>query len=428
MLKTDLDKLRWTKKADEPILIKELDLHGSNRGWLVIDSLGSGRAVGGVRMGVGVTLDEVRELAAEMTLKFSFLNLPTGGAKAGIRTPSPVSGREREALFLGLGEALEPLLRAGVYLPGTDMGTYPRDLDNLLRGAGMREKKQGATLDSGYYTAVSVFSAVEAALAFLGIPMSGARIGIQGLGKVGRRLVQLASEVGLRVAAVSTRMGAVYSAQGLDAERLVDLAERKGDEVVLNYEEGRAIEREELFEQDLEILCPCAGLYPVHPGNVDRIGAKLLVSGCNVTATSEVEDRLFARGITYLPGFVCNSGGVLCYILADYGLSEEEIRTFIGSGIRRKVTSLLTRAEERGESPRALAHRIVKQNQERFACESEAKAKGKTRLARIRYRNAGTMEMIRTAVWPLVRSGLPGPRSIRRGLARKIVFDRLFQR
>ncbi len=426
MLKAEPGKLRWVKKADEPILIREFDLHGNNRGWLVIDSLGEGKATGGVRVGAGVTLDEVQELAAEMTLKFSFLNLPLGGAKAGICSPFPLSGREREVLFFCFGEALGPLLREKIYLPGTDMGTYPRDIDNLLRGAGVLEKEQEEIEDSGLYTALSVFSALEAALSFLGIQLPGARMGVQGLGKVGRRLVQLASKAGLKIVAVSTSMGAVYSAQGLDGQRIVDLAQSKGDECVLDLEEGGFIELNELFEQDLDILCPCAGLHPIHRGNVDRIKAKVIVAGCNAAADTETEARLFARGITYLPGFVCNSGGVLCYLLSGYGLSEAEISRFLRDGIRRKVASLLARARDHGESPGASARRIVRRNQERFVSESQARAQGKMRTAVTRYRNAGTKEMMRTALWPLVRGSLSGPWSVRKRLAKAILFERLF--
>jgi glutamate dehydrogenase/leucine dehydrogenase len=422
----DFKKLKWTIREDEPMLVKEVDLKGNNRGWLVIDSLGDGHATGGIRFGGGVSLDEVQALAAEMTLKFSFLNLPLGGAKAGIYNPYPLSIRERDDLFLGFGKALGPLLRERIYLPGTDMGTYPRDIDQLLRGAGAGEMSQGESLDSGYYTAVSVFSALQAIASVVKSPLPGARIGIQGLGKVGLSMVELAFKHRLKVVASSSRTGALYSPLGLDIEQIVSLAERYGDDLVLHYQGATATAPEELFEQDLDILCPCAGLYPIHPGNLDNIKAKIIVSGCNVTATSEVEDKLFARGISYLPGFVCNSGGVLCYHLSNHGFKKEEISKFLSQGIRRKVTSLLLRAKKSGESPCAMAHRIVKQKQERFTRESEAMLQGKLRMAAARFKSAGVREMMRTGLWPLVRGALSGPPSLRRRLARRVLFERLF--
>jgi glutamate dehydrogenase (NAD(P)+) len=426
LVNAELKKWRWRKKADEPILVKEVDLNGKRRGWLVVDSLGDGQAVGGVRMGEAVTLDEVQKLAAEMTLKFSFLNLPVGGAKAGIYNPSSLSIREREDLFLRFGKGLGPLLRERIYLPGTDMGTYPRDIDQLLRGAGIVERRQTESLDSGFYTAVSVFSALEATASVLGIPLAGARIGIQGLGKVGLRMVQLALKHSLKIVAVSTKLGMICSSDGLNGEQIVDLAKQNGDNLILHYKGVNPMPPEELFEQDVEILCPCAGLYPIHLRNVEKIKAKMVVSGCNVTAAPEVEARLFDRGITYLPGFACNSGGVLCYLLSSYGFRGEEISEFLNQGIHYKVASMLIRARESGESPCAMAHWIVKQNQERFAGESEAMLQGKLRMAASRFKNSGTREMVRTAMWPFVRSALSGPPSLRRGLAKGILFKRLF--
>lgn len=73
-------KQKWVKKRN-PILIKEVNLPKHTTGWLVIDSIGSGVAVGGIRLGKNVSLEEVKQLAAEMTLKFSFYNRPIGELK-----------------------------------------------------------------------------------------------------------------------------------------------------------------------------------------------------------------------------------------------------------------------------------------------------------------------------------------------------------
>jgi glutamate dehydrogenase (NAD(P)+) len=418
-------KSMWAKKAEGPLLVKEVDLQGNNRGWLVIDSLGNGQASGGIRLGNGVTLSEVQALAAEMTLKFSFLNLPLGGAKAGISCPSPVSEEERARLFFSFGEGLGSILREKTFLPGTDMGTYPEDIGHLFRGAGLVKNNPGL-LDSGFYTAVSVFSALKATSSILGVSLSGARIGIQGLGKVGLKLFSLAHEHGTKIVAVSTRAGTLYSGQGLETKQIIDLAGKYGDNLVSHYQGADNIDLEDLFEQDMDILCPCAGLHPIHRGNVDRIRAKIIVPGCNVAAAPETEERLFNKGIIYLPGFVCNSGGVLCYLLSTYGFSGEAISNFLSQGIGRKVSSLLIQARKNNESPAATAMSIVKKNQERFIRESEARAKGRLNLGMVRLRRSGLTEIIRTLLWPIVQNALSGSPSIRKKLARKILFQRLF--
>jgi glutamate dehydrogenase/leucine dehydrogenase len=417
----------WIKNDEGPLLVKEVYLQNNTCGWLVVDSMGNGQAVGGMRLGENITLDEVKELAAEMTQKFSFLNLPIGGAKAGICCPNPLSEKEREELFFSFGKGLGHLLHERTYLPGADFGTYPVDIQWLFRGAGIVKNGHEEAPDAGFYTAVSVFSALQAASSFLGIPLAGARIGIQGLGKVGLKMLQLVYQHRLKVVGVSTRRGALYSSGGLDPEQLLDLADRYGDELVFHYHNALCIPCEDLFEQDMEILCPCAGSYPINMNNIHKIKAKIIVPGCNVAATTEVEDRLFHRGITFLPGFVCNSGGVLCYLLSNYGFLDEEITNFLTKGIQQKVSSLLVKAKKRGESPATTALSIVKENQERFVHESEARLKGHVSLGLARFRRSGTKEMIRTALWPFVQSALSDSISLRKQMARKILFNRFFR-
>ena len=54
-------------------------------GYVVIDSTVGGRARGGLRMLPDIDEEEIRRLARAMTLKYGFLGLPQGGAKAGVR-------------------------------------------------------------------------------------------------------------------------------------------------------------------------------------------------------------------------------------------------------------------------------------------------------------------------------------------------------
>jgi glutamate dehydrogenase/leucine dehydrogenase len=336
-----------------------------------------------------------------------------------------MSEQERASLFINFGEKLGPILRERTFLPGTDMGTYPEDIGNLFRGAGVVRKNQ-ELLDSGFYTAISVFSALKATSAILGVPVSGARIGIQGLGKVGLKLFSLAFKHGMKIVAVSTRVGGLYSRHGLEAEQILDLAGKYGDDLVSHYQRADFIHLEELFEQDMEILCPCAGLYPIHRGNIDKIRAKIIVPGCNVAAAPEIEEKVFSKGILYLPGFVCNSGGVLCFLLSTYGFREEETSNFLSQGIGRKISALLTQAKKNNKSPAVVAMNIVKRNQEGFIQESEARSKGRLNLAMVRFRKSGTKEMIRTLLWPIVQNALSDSSSLRKKLVQKILFERLF--
>ena len=53
-------------------------------GYVAIDSTVGGRSCGGLRMLPDIEEAEIRTLARSMTLKYGFLGLPQGGAKAGV--------------------------------------------------------------------------------------------------------------------------------------------------------------------------------------------------------------------------------------------------------------------------------------------------------------------------------------------------------
>ena len=53
-------------------------------GYVVVDNLAAGPAIGGVRMAADISVVEVARLARAMTLKNAMAGLPHGGAKGGI--------------------------------------------------------------------------------------------------------------------------------------------------------------------------------------------------------------------------------------------------------------------------------------------------------------------------------------------------------
>jgi glutamate dehydrogenase/leucine dehydrogenase len=97
-----------------------------------------------------------------MTLKYGFLGLPQGGAKAGVRGEPEGDPIERRQILERFGRAIAPLLRKQVYIPDTDMGTTNADIQYLLDSVGIRTKRRelrGA--HSGYYTALTVLAGLS---------------------------------------------------------------------------------------------------------------------------------------------------------------------------------------------------------------------------------------------------------------------------
>ncbi len=420
------NKTKWINRK-EPLFIKEVKLPDNLIGWIVIDSIGTGYSSGGIRLGKKVSLEEVKLLANEMTLKRSFYNQPIGGAKAGIYCPHPSDNLSREEIFKNFGNALKPLIESKIYSPGTDMGTTQKDIKHLFEGAGINKVYDNDVIDSSFFTAISIFSALKALCLFNDLNLKGMRLGIQGLGKVGLKLLEFATKHEMKLVAGSTQYGALYSTEGLDVNRMLDLSRKYGDKFVNYYDKNDKISLEEFFEKDMDVLCPCAGIYPINSKNIDRIMAKIIVSGCNVAATEKIEKQLYKKGIAYLPGYVCNAGGVLGYTLKKFGIESNERSSFLSQGIQNRVNYLLRQSEKLGQAPSYIARSIVRQNQEKFASESQARLKGRLSVLIVRWRNDGIAAILRTIFWKFGKHKPISSNYIRKHLARKIAFNQLFK-
>jgi len=79
---------------------------------------------GGFRYHPDVNLDEVKALAALMTLKTAVVNIPYGGAKGGVKcNPKEMSRRELEVLTREYAKALAPFIGPDIDIPAPDVNT-----------------------------------------------------------------------------------------------------------------------------------------------------------------------------------------------------------------------------------------------------------------------------------------------------------------
>ncbi len=335
------------------------------RAALVIDTTRFGLSAGGVRMAPDLTLREIARLARAMSYKFALLELPCGGAKAGIWLDPDAPERGRAiAAFL---EAIRPLTEAGVYLPGADMGTRGADFAALYAGRGRRdlggEVIDGLPLED-HLTGAGVVAAAKAACEWCRVQLAGMRVAIEGFGKVGTGAARYFAREEALVVAVSTVRGTLYDPRGLDVERLIELRREAGDGA-LELWAGRllGLAPADLFLLPVDVLVPGARPDVLHPGNAASVRARFIVPAANIPYAPGTAVRLAARGVLALPDFATNAGGVLGGLAVMQGLAPGQALAMVRERIAANTLRVLAAARERQctpcEAALALARRWI---------------------------------------------------------------------
>lgn len=361
-----------SSKRNGPEIVREITLAGGKaQGFVVIDSVLGGGGTGGIRIGGDITLDEVAALAREMTFKFAWLNIPRGGAKSGICIHADLKSDD-PGLFREFGSEVSDLLRTGQYVAGQDMGVGSTEFKEVMRGAGMpvSDPAPDEGIDSNYYTALTALVAMRTVADFEGKSLDGCKVLVEGVGKVSRHLLKMLDSEGATVVGASTIRGAIFREDGIEVERLVTLAEEFGDACIEKYDDGETIPPHELYLQPADILVPGARVNAIDESIADRLAVRAVISVANAATTPGSESILFSRNILYVPGFVCNSGGIFCWYMASQ--SPEMRSAIFDREFSRKISWLLRDADRKGISVADLARRQAMRNSDRMKNEEHS--------------------------------------------------------
>ncbi|KOX14868.1 MULTISPECIES: Leu/Phe/Val dehydrogenase [Micromonospora] len=264
-----------------------------------IYSTALGPALGGTRFYPYASeedaLADVLDLSRGMAYKNALAGLDLGGGKAVIwGDPEQVKS---EALLRAYGRFVESL--AGRYYTACDVGTYVADMDVIARETRYvtgRSVEHGGAGDSSILTSWGVFQGMRAAAEHVwGTPsLRGRRVGVAGLGKVGRYLTGHLLEDGAEVVATDVNPKALAWARTNHPQiTLVDDASA-------------------LVAADIDVYAPCALGGALNDDTVPVLRAKVVTGAANnQLAHPGIEKLLADRGILYTPDYVVNAGGVI---------------------------------------------------------------------------------------------------------------------
>ena len=298
-------------------------------GMIAIHDTSRGYALGGCRMSQydneAEALTDVLRLSKGMTFKNAIADLPLGGGKAILICDPTIAGEERETVLREFGRFVAWVNREqDRYCTAEDMNTTVADMTFMKQ---YTEHIFGISVDPSPYTAWGVFAAIEFAADYFALDMfdgkrtlEGKRVLVQGLGKVGRTLLEYLNEAG--------------------ATLLVsDINEAALEEARAKYPGVTIVPPEEIMNVEADIFAPCARGEVVTRHNIEEIKYKILCGAANNQLQNlDTGVELQKRGVVYCPDYIANMGGVcsIQYLERDQ-LTRDEAMQKIKTTVRKML-------------------------------------------------------------------------------------------
>jgi glutamate dehydrogenase (NAD(P)+) len=344
-------------------------------GYRVQHTLVMGPTKGGMRFAPGVSLGECAALAMWMTWKCALLGLPFGGAKGGVRCdPNRLSDAEMERIVRRYTAEAFPVIGPDRDIPAPDMATGEREMswlmDTYSQHVGFpvpaivtgKPEVLGGTAGRREATGLGVVFCLEGFCEHLGREIAGARVAIQGFGKVGAVVARELSARGARIVAVADVAGGLVNEDGLEIDALTEwVAENR---FLRGFDGGDAVTRMEVLEVPCEVLVPAALEHQITADNAADLRCEMILEAANGPTTPEAEAVLDARGIRIVPDLLANAGGVT----VSYYEWAQDVQREAWSGqeviarLRRQMTTaasaVIEAAETLGTDWRTAAHAI----------------------------------------------------------------------
>lgn len=356
-LKTD-DIFRFADDLGPAKIIHIYERETNLKAIVVVDNIACGPAIGGVRMALDVTTEEVFRLARAMTLKNAAADLPHGGGKSAILADPKQPLANKQRLMRAFARAIRNITE---YIPGPDMGTDEQCMawvkEEINRAVGLPKEMGGIPLDEIGATGFGLSVCAEVACKFCNVNLAGARIVIQGFGSVGKHAARFLAAKGALLIGAADSQGTLFHPQGIDVEQLIKL--KNSGKSVIDYPQGNKLNRDAVIDIECDIWIPAARPDVIHTDNIDRLKTQLVVSGANIPFTEAAERICHERNILLVPDFIANAGGVICAAVEYAGGNQAAAFEAIANKISQNTQLVLEQATQTGKQPRQVAMELA---------------------------------------------------------------------
>jgi glutamate dehydrogenase (NAD(P)+) len=290
-------------------------------GYRVQHNIARGPAKGGVRYHQGLTLDEVKAMAAGMTWKCAALDVPFGGANGGVACDvKRLSRGELERLTRRFTAEIASMIGPERDIPAPDLYTDAQTMAWMMDTWSVTHDRSAPAVVTGKplalggsagraeATARGAIFCIREACAAIKKPLKGATVAVQGFGNAGAVAARLLHAEGARVVAASDSKGGAYSSKGLDPAQLLDHKRRTGS--VAGLKGAERITNDELLEAKCDVLLPAAVGGQITQKNASRVRARIVAEAADTPTTPGADRVLRDHGVFVVPDILCNAGGV----------------------------------------------------------------------------------------------------------------------
>jgi len=286
---------------------------------------------GGIRYHQHVSTDEVKILAALMSLKCAVIDIPFGGGKGGVTVdPKKLSQGELKRLTKAFAKSIYEVIGEKKDVPAPDMNTNPqimkwfREEYEKLTGSSAPGVITGKALNDGGIevrdeaTGLGGAAVTAEVAKSLGKKPADVTIAIQGFGNVGSNLAHHLAHMGFKIVAVADVEGGMVHEDGLDYHQTIKKIKSGGkvcETCICNIhgpsKDCNKVSASKILETKCDILIPAAAGEQITKENADKIKARIIVELANHPILPEAESILSKKGVTIVPDILANAGGVL---------------------------------------------------------------------------------------------------------------------
>jgi glutamate dehydrogenase (NAD(P)+) len=256
------------------------------------------------------------------TWKAALVRIPFGGAAGGVRVnPRRLSEAERQGLTRRYTTEIGIMLGPDSDIPSPDVNTgsqtmaWIMDTLSMHRGHTVAASVTGKPLAIGgtrgrrSATARGALRCMAAAVRTTGGSLEGARVAIQGFGRVGMTVAEELAQAGATVIGLADDREAVASPGGISVGRAIEWM--REHDAVRDMPQTEPMSKADLFALDCDILV-LAGLQgEVTEANADSVRTRVIAEVANGGTTPAADLVLADRGVTVIPDIICTAGSTV---------------------------------------------------------------------------------------------------------------------